>query len=262
LPSVDAGLPADEVRRRWEREGHVVLPGFFPSEQMADLVAHVAGLDPDQGDQNPLSRGAMTFYSRLWPRSEQLQALLADARLLEVVGALLGPDLWVRWDQVVDKGPGAGVFPWHQDNGYSKLRDEHVQVWIALTAAAPEDGGLELVPVRRPERLAHGLDGGHVVHEGPLPADPIAVSAEVGDVVLFSSYTLHRTTPNTSGRHRWVYVAEYLRLRDTDPFLEPPYLVVARGGRPALEITDEVPGDTWRNRRRYRSDLQKSWDER
>lgn len=253
---------AADLRRRWEQEGHVRLPGLFPAEHMADLVEHVAGLDPDQGEENPLSRGAMTFYSRLWPRSERLRTLLADPRLLAVVGALLGPDLWVRWDQVVDKGPGAGIFPWHQDNGYSKLRSEHVQVWVALTDATSIDGGLELVPVRRPERLEHGLDGGHVVLDGPLPAQPVAIEAAAGDVVVFSSYTLHRTTPNTGERHRWVYVAEYLRLRDTDPFLEPPYLIVARDGRPALEITDQVPGDTWRNRLRYRSVLDKPWAER
>lgn len=255
-------VPVDEIRRRFHDEGHVRLPGLFPATDMHELVEHVAGLDPDQGEQNPLSRGAMTFYSRLWPRSEVLQTLLADPHLVEAVGAVLGPDLWVRWDQAVDKGPGAGVFPWHQDNEYSKLRDEHVQVWIAMTSAAAEDGGLELVPVRHDRRLPHGLDGGHVVHEGELPVAPVAVTADAGDVVLFSSYTLHRTTPNTSDRHRWVYVAEYLRLRDTDPFLDPPYLVVSRGGRPAPEITDRLPGDTLRNRLRYRGVKHLPWEER
>jgi hypothetical protein len=259
---VDGALPIEQIRRRFAAQGHVRLPGFFPPEQMAEMVEHVAGLDPDQGDENPLSRGAMTFYSRLWPRSERLRSLLADPRLLEAVGAILGPDLWVRWDQAVDKGPGAGVFPWHQDNEYSKLRDEHVQVWIAMTSATAEDGGLELVPVRHRRRLPHGLDDGHVVHEGEPTAPPVPVVADAGDVVLFSSYTLHRTTPNTGGRHRWVYVAEYLRLRDTDPFLEPPYLVVARGGQPALEVTDVLPGDTVRNRLRYRGVRDKPWAER
>lgn len=262
VPSVAPAPGAPEIARRFAEEGHVRLPGLFPAGEMAALVEHVAGLDPDQGAENPLSQGAMTFYSLLWPRSEVLRGILADPRLVAAVAAVLGPDLWVRWDQVVDKGPGAGIFPWHQDNEYSKLLDEHVQVWIALTPAGPDDGGLELVPRRHDRRLPHGLDGGHVVLEGPLPGEPVTVTAEAGDVVLFSSYTLHRTTPNVGERHRWVYVAEYLRLRDTDPFLDPPYYVVARGGRPAPEVVDKVPGDTLRNRLRYRRLVGLDWAER
>lgn len=260
--SLDRGRQA-EIRAAFEQRGYVELPGLLSPERAGRLVAHLEGLDADQADDNPLSRGPMAFYSLLWPRSEPLRHLLADPSLVAAVRAVAGGDLWVRWDQAVDKGPGAGVFPWHQDNEYSKLASEHVQVWVALTESTADGGGLELVPRRLDRRLPHHLDDGHVVHAGELPEDPVAIAARPGDVVLFSSYTLHRTTPNTTDRHRWAYVAEYLRTADTDPYLPPPYLVVSRRGRAAPRITRRRPG-WWRpaNRRRYAGLADLPWEQR
>jgi hypothetical protein len=260
---VSASFDPAAVRRTFEEEGHVELRGLLAPERAAALVAHLEGLAPDEADENPLSRGPMAFYSRLWPRSEPLRRLLCEPALVAAVGAVLGGDLWVRWDQAVDKGPGAGIFPWHQDNEYSKLLSEHVQVWVALTSSDPEVGGLELVPRRLAARLPHHLEEGHVVYDGDVADGAVAIHAEPGDVVLFSSFTLHRTTPNVTDRHRWAYVAEYLSLDDTDPFLEPPYLVVARDGRPAPEVTDQRPG-RWGpdEQARYAPLLDRPWEER
>jgi hypothetical protein len=252
-----------EVAATFASEGHVVLSGLVERERAAALVEHLQDLDADAAQENPLSRGAMAFYSLLWPRSEPLRSLLCDPSLVGAVGAVLGPDLWVRWDQAVDKGPGAGTFPWHQDNEYSKLLGEHVQAWVCLTPSRPEVGGLELVPRRLHARLPHRIEDGHVVLEPELPTMPVSLLAEPGDVVLFSSYTLHRTTPNTTDRHRWAYVAEYLPLHEPDPFLDPPYLVVARGGRPTCEVRQDRPWP-WgaQQQDRYADLLAKPWHQR
>ena len=263
MASSTTSTDAAAVRRAFAEQGHVRLPGLIGADRARELVDHLARLAPDEARQNPLSRGPMAFYSRVWPRSAPLRELLSDPALVAAVSAVLGGDLWVRWDQAVDKGPGAGVFPWHQDNEYSKLVSEHVQAWVALTRSTPEGGGLELVPRRLSERLPHRLDEGHVVYEQPLPGETIAITAEPGDVLLFSSYTLHRTTPNTSDRHRWAYVAEYLPTSDTDPYLDPPYLLVARRGRPISQTTTRRPG-RWRprNRRRYAGMDDVPWERR
>jgi hypothetical protein len=256
-------LSAAELRQTFELEGFVRLPGLIDPGRAASLVDHLQSLDADDAEENPLSRGSMAFYSLLWPRSAPLRELLCDPALVAAVAAVLGPDLWVRWDQAVDKGPGSGVFPWHQDNEYSKLLGEHVQAWICLTPSSPEVGGLELVPRRLATRLPHHVDDGHVVFDGELPEVATTILADPGDVVLFSSFTLHRTTPNTTDRHRWAYVAEYLALDEPDPFLDPPYLVVCRDGQPRCEVEHDPPW-TWDEAQqvRYADLLAKPWHER
>ena len=72
--------------------------------------------------------------------------------------------------------------------------------------------------------------------------DAMCIPADVGDVVVFSSHTVHATLPNMSDRLRWAYVIEYVSLAHVDPYLHPPYFVAARSGRPAPAWVGELPG--------------------
>lgn len=185
----------------------------------------------------------MTFLSLLFPLSPALQAFVADPRLVELACGLLDDDVWVRWDQAVVKRAGAPVFPWHQDNGYSLLRAEHLQVWVALTAAGPDDGGLWVVPGSHRTTRPHHHRGPHVeVDAVPDEDDGVAITAAAGDVVAFSSRLVHRTTPNRSGRDRWTYVVEYLGWHDLDPFVAPPYFVASRNRRSDPRFVRWTPG--------------------
>jgi hypothetical protein len=194
-----------------------------------------------EGDSS-LDRPAMTFHSLLFPHSTQLRQFLSDQSTLDLVRPMLGGDLWVRWDQAVVKGAGAPTFPWHQDNGYSLLVDEHVQMWISLTDVELDRGALWVVPGSHRMAIEHDLVDGHAVVRDTQFETEIPITTTVGDVVLFSSRTLHRTTPNTTEDDRWTYVAEYLALGDFDPFVHPPYFQVARRGRPAPKFVNWPAG--------------------
>lgn len=82
--------------------------------------------------------------------------------------------------------------------------------------------------------LPHRRVGSHVAWDGE-PESPQLIEAEAGDVVLFSSFLLHRTQPNVSNERRWAYVIEYMSTAHFDPYVDSPYLMVARHGRPHLE---------------------------
>jgi ectoine hydroxylase-related dioxygenase (phytanoyl-CoA dioxygenase family) len=183
----------------------------------------------------------MTFYSLLFPLSTELQAFVGQPRLVDLACTLLDDDVWVRWDQAVVKQAGAPEFPWHQDNGYSLLHSVHLQAWVALTDAGPDDGGLWVAPGSHRADLAHHHRGAHVEVDDE-PAAGVAVTAERGDLVLFSSRLVHRTTPNRSGRDRLTYVVEYLGVHQLDPFLAPPYFVVSRDRAPQAGFRRWTPG--------------------
>lgn len=232
-PDSDHGTPGPAGivdLARYRTEGWLALPGLFRADEVATVLAAVRA-DTDLDEANELSSGTMRFASNVYRRSATVRDLLLDPRILTVVGALVGPSAWCRWDQAVLKGPGAGTFPWHQDNGYTRLDHEHLQIWIALTDAPPERGGLWVEPGGHTGDREHRWVGSHVEVVTP-PAATVPVTARAGDVVAFSSRLPHATSPNTTALDRWVYVAEFLPCSVGDPSVPPPHLVVLDDGRP------------------------------
>lgn len=215
---------------RFAAEGYQVLPGLFSAAEVDAVLQAVEAARTPEDDANELSLGAMRFVSNLFRRSPAIRALLIDDRILALVRAFVGPDAWCRWDQAVAKGPGAGSFPWHQDNGYSHLPVAHLQIWVALTPSHPDTGGLWVEPGGhlRPDR-EHRWVGDHVELVEPV-RDPVAISAEPGDVIAFSSHLPHHTSPHRGGPVRWTYVAEVLPTGVEDPQALRPHLELLRHG--------------------------------
>lgn len=233
---------ADAVPRlaEFHEQGFTILRGFFAAQQARSLIGLIEEAGPDPA-RRELDRPGLSFYSNVYRRSAALRAFLAQSRVVSLVSAVAGPDLWLRWDQAVRKTPGGAEFPWHQDNGYTRLPVAHYQFWVALSRNDPEHGGLWVVPgSHRRGLLPHRAARGHQVYEGPADG-AVAVLADPGDVVLFSSYLLHATSPNRCAEERWAYVAEFMSLEDRDPGVEPPYFIVASGGEPRPGFVDRLP---------------------
>lgn len=224
------------LRREFDRDGYVIFRNFFSEDEVKGLMASIQASQV-AGGSNDLDKGSLRFHMNLFKRSKALQTFIAQPKVVALLSDLIGPNFWVRWDQAVAKDPGAGTFPWHQDNRYSRLRHPHYQLWIAITEMTAENGGLWLQPSSDRHLLPHKKDGSHVVYSGE-PESPILIEAQPGDVVIFSSYTLHCTTPNVTQKTRWAYVIEFLALNHFDPTLEPPYFVVARDGKPQPAFAD------------------------
>lgn len=220
-----------DLVRAYREHGYALVPGLVAPADVGALAAAVEAAPERDPSPNPLSLGPMRFASNLFYGSPELQALLTSTAVVSIVTSLLGPDSWVRWDQAVWKRPGAPAFPLHQDNGYTGLPVEHVQLWIALTPSTADNGGLVVVPGAHRTALDHRWDGDHVVTEAP--GQTRTIDAEPGDAVVFSSLLPHATTPNRTDGERLAYVAEFLALAHDDPSVPEPHLVVSEAGRPA-----------------------------
>lgn len=231
-------MELQEIAQRYRRDGFVHLPGRLSGAELARLRAAVESApERDPGD-NPLSLGTMRFASNLFYGSEAIQAFLASEPVVELVSTLLGPDTWVRWDQAVWKGPGAPKFPLHQDNGYTGLEAEHLQLWVALTSAGFDEGGLVVAPGAHHQPLEHHWVGGHV--EVDITDRLQQVDAEAGDVIIFSSYLPHATAPNVTDRTRLAYVAEFLPIGVPDAGVRRPWLHLTADGEVIAHFEDTV----------------------
>lgn len=148
-------------------------------------------------------------------------ALLTCPALLDVVSQLLGPEIIASSVyRIRPKLPGRpeGNVPWHQDSGYfDSCGDAHLILtcWVPLMDATVQAGCMEVLP--RSHR--HGVVRHYwaecpapplTVHPDHLPpGDPVPVPAGIGDVVLMTNVTCHRSTPNTSGLIRWAADLRY-----------------------------------------------------
>ena len=92
--------------------------------------------------------------------------------------------------------------------------------------------------------MPHNSDGQFEHYIGDI-TNAIMIEAEPGDVLIFSSFTLHATLENTTKNDtRWAYVVEYMSLDDFDPTVNSPYFVVARDGKSSPEFVVSHPAST------------------
>ena len=239
------------MQKAFKKDGYVVIKNFFSPEEIATLVKEIKEASATKSGDDILDKGNLKFHALIMHRSEKLRAFISQQKIISFLKDFAGPDIWVRWDQAVEKKPGAGTFAWHQDNQYSALKDQHFQFWISLTTMTADNGGLWVVPGSHKGMLKFEADDNHVSYKGDV-SNAKFISAKPGDVVLFSSYLLHSTTPNITQDSRWAYVIEYMQMSNIDPYIEAPYLVVAKNGQSHLEYLDRLPSqDYWVNRVKY-----------
>ncbi|MEL6786711.1 MAG: phytanoyl-CoA dioxygenase family protein [Cyanobacteria bacterium J06607_15] len=231
---------SQKLLETFRTRGYVEYKGLFTEAEAKSLIEDIKQAETIDGVSG-LNKGAMTFYSGVYYKNPSLQAVVSHPKVINFIKQVIGDDFWVRWDQAVAKGPGAGTFPWHQDNAYNYLQDEHFQLWIALTKTTADNGGLWLEPKSQSKLLSHDRVGNHMVYQGK-PRSPILIEAEPGDAILFSSLTLHSTTPNVTQDTRWAYVIEYMSCKDIDPSVTAPYFIVARDGQPVAEFVHRYEG--------------------
>lgn len=235
-------MDAIQLQQTFKNNGFVFIKQFFSADEINELISDIKTAAGQKNEDDVLDVGNLKFHALLMHRSEKLRQFIAQAKIVEFLKLFMGPDIWVRWDQAVEKKPGAGTFPWHTDNSYSGLKDAHFQFWISLTKMTKDNGGIWLIPGSHKKTIAHDFNGNHTVAQ-ETGGEAHFVSAEIGDIVLFSSKLLHSTTPNITDDSRWAYVVEYMKEKHVDPFIEPPYLMIAKSGKPAPAYVNHMPAE-------------------
>ncbi len=197
-------LAAEQVRF-YRDQGYLSPIRAFGAEEAARYRAlleageRVHGLAPDQ-------RRKMYLYLK-W-----MDDIVRDARVLDAVEDLIGPDILVYHMTLWIKEPHTDAFvSWHQDSTYFGLSPaEHVTAWVALSPSSEESGCVQVVP------------GSH--RRGQVPHDQLTRSAnlfvtgqtiamaeqetldtmvlEPGEFSLHHTHTFHNSMPNGSNDRR------------------------------------------------------------
>ena len=153
-----------------------------------------------------------------------------DPRVTEIVAGVLGTeDVDCFLSQFIFKAPGAWGQPWHQDSYYFPFEPARpvVGIWLAVTEASLDNGCLSVVagshtepvhehiPDRRP-----GANYGYVeiVDHDMGAAQPVLM--QPGDLLVFDSHLMHRSTDNVSDGIRAAMVYHYAPAGTLDRTLE------------------------------------------
>jgi hypothetical protein len=121
------------------------------------------------------------------------------------------------------------MFHWHQDITYLLGSKNSITYWVPLTSVNAHNGSIELIARSHKEGLFPYLytgEGRPPPQKSMSPKDiklvkePIArsklIEAEPGDIVVFSQFLLHRSTPNSSELTRWAAQVRHSDLAEAD----------------------------------------------
>ena len=250
----------------FRKQGFLVVRGLVSPSEIAELRAHIDDLTqgrlPEQsghllanGDH---SSGVATqelasppphlspeekaeYFLRIHMLHRQLELherYLLHPRVLDVLQALIGPDILALQTMLFVKGPGKPGQGWHQDSYYIPTHpDSLCGAWIAIDDCDERNGaiwyasGSQHEPVYPPtsgygfgDRNLDGLSGVSGVsnpNDDENDLSPIAnryphllASATAGDVVFFGGHVLHRSKTNwTTDRFRRSFVGHYCNAR-------------------------------------------------
>jgi ectoine hydroxylase-related dioxygenase (phytanoyl-CoA dioxygenase family) len=241
-------LEPEQIRDFRER-GFFQLGRVFDDAELSEIRAEYDRLVEHPMQVGEEGKTPFLYVPLLQLQSPVLRRHASSPRLAEVAVELLGPDVRLYWDQAVFKPAGAdSSVPWHQDNGYAPVvPEEYVTFTVAIDATSLENGCLWIQPGSHRHGVRPHRASGSFFYESDAGDDAgVACEQSEGDVLCFSSLTLHRSGPNTSDRPRRSWIVQLCRAETRDGKTGRPLddrLWVARDGTLLDEPWSERPFD-------------------
>lgn len=254
-------------RASWRRDGFFVRRGFASAPTIRDMLArvvaicrdHAAGRDVTpalvlpEARGNPAAREPEDLISKVFRlhRDPVFERFAREPVLLALLAELLGDDVDCFLSQFIFKTPGAYGQPWHQDALYFPFEpDRQLGVWLAITEARLDNGCLHVLPGSHLEPVhAHekdprpGSNYGYleIVDHDMSAAAPVLM--QPGDLLVFHSHLMHRSTDNESDGIRAAMVYHYSPAGTVDrsprgPAYVNDWMPVSRGGRRVAGVTE------------------------
>jgi phytanoyl-CoA hydroxylase len=227
-------LTEDQIRE-FNEQGFIVIPGVLSEEEIERYkhrAREIALGDLPPGGEKMVVKDVRVAKGEIKPDDPEkgiwkllqpdwydpiFEPYPRDAKLLDVIECLIGPDIKAFLTMMIYKPPGleSAVHPYHQDSAYFNFgpHDLIVGSWIALDPTDEDNGTLTVIPgSHKFDLVPHELQEGEKVNFGLFEAegftaghpDEVSLKMNPGDGAFFHSRLLHRTGPNLTDRHRRV----------------------------------------------------------
>lgn len=258
-----------EQAEAWQQDGYFILRGLASQEQCESINAQSIAIVRDMAATSEANAQADTVVkfgaisiaeknfstaviaaedraSKLYNlhRREGFRQWSRNSQLVKCLGGLLGPDVDVFNSQFIFKNPGAWGQPWHQDSLYFDFdKSPQVGVWLATSKATINNGCLFVAPHSHREAIHQHLpDSRPEANVGYMEirdydfSKAHSVEMEVGDVLVFHSFLMHKSVDNLSQQRRTALVYHYTQAgTKTQGLIKSPtidYMAVLRDHQP------------------------------
>jgi phytanoyl-CoA hydroxylase len=203
--------------------------GLVRAHDRGEPVEHALVLPEAQPDFSTKSEDKpedlISKVFKLHRRPAFASFLRADG-ILPIVTSILGSDdVDCFLSQFIFKNPRAWGQPWHQDSYYFPFDPPRpiVGLWLAVTEATLENGCLHVLPGSHEEPVHEhipdrrpGANYGYTEIVDHDMSESVPVLMQPGDLLVFDSHLMHRSTDNTSGGIRAAMVFHCARAGTVD----------------------------------------------
>jgi chlorinating enzyme len=192
---------------QYRREGFVYPVPVMPAAEVAGLRRRLEAFEATQGGRLEAVQRSRTHLLFKW-----LDDLIRDARVLDPVEQLIGPDIlcWSTIFWIKDAGSKSFV-SWHQDNTYWGLSSRNVlTAWFAISEASVEAGCMKVMPgTHTGATLEHEdtYDADNMLTRGQSirgldEARAVNMPLRAGEMSLHNYCLAHGSGPNLSADRR------------------------------------------------------------
>jgi phytanoyl-CoA hydroxylase len=209
-------------RADYDEVGYVRIPGFSAAASCTAMLDRVVEISRQQaaGDRStgwvlPEANLAGSegkpeeLVSKIFRlhRDPVFNDWITSEPVTSIAAGIVGPEVDCFLSQFIFKNPGAWGQPWHQDSHYFAFEPARpiVGLWLAVTEATLENGCLYVVPGshREPvhEHVGDRRPGANYGYREIVDHDTsgaVPVLMEPGDLLVFDSHLMHRSTDNES----------------------------------------------------------------
>jgi ectoine hydroxylase-related dioxygenase (phytanoyl-CoA dioxygenase family) len=135
-------------------------------------------------------------------------------RTLQIAKALMGDDLELDFDMLINKAPMSNtITPWHQDAAYwiAMPDTRALSFWVAIDKATKANGCMWYTPQSHLEPTRRHIQTGN---KGALKCegsedDSVCVELNPGSCVIHHGNTLHYSRGNSTHHHRRALITNY-----------------------------------------------------
>lgn len=241
----------------FREQGFLLVRGLVPQNDTEEMLEHMdnllAGRESIPGVESPPADWSPEQKLGYWQRVHMLhhvlpmhERFLLHPRVLDVLEALIGPDVSALQSMLFFKQAGQPGQGYHQDSYYIPTQpDTLCGAWMALERADEENGCLWMTVGSQHEPIYPDCDGVtpngqrdlkdiesvyNVSHTDEnangltkvarkYPGREVKAEVDAGDVLFFGGHILHRSHTNRSqARSRRSFVGHYCNARSWIPW--------------------------------------------
>ena len=139
--------------------------------------------------------------------------LIRDARLLDPVQSIIGPNIRVILIQGLYKPPrSGGVIAWHQDDYYFRVERDNAMVscWLTFDDVTIDSGCMWVIPGGHRSMVEHRAIEGGLEISGVDESAAVPVELKAGQCMFHHGLMPHRTLENRSERHRCALAMHFM----------------------------------------------------